>query len=1104
MVLSARSLPAAPVDYARDIKPILTAKCAACHGALKQQSSLRLDAAQLLTKGGDSGPAVVPGDVAASPLWQRMTAADGAPRMPPEGEGEALTAVQLELVRGWIEQGAAMPAEEPVPDDPRQYWSYRPPVRSPLPQVQHPEWIRTPIDAWVARSLEQKGLAPRGAAPREVWLRRVYLDLVGLPPTRDELHAFLADRHPDAEERVVDALLERPAYGERWGRHWMDVWRYSDWYGSRGGNEIRYSQRHIWRWRDWIVESLNEDRPYDRMVVEMLAGDEAAPLDPEVHRATGFLGRNWYKFDRNVWLFDTVEQTSQAYLGLTFKCARCHDHKYDPITQEEYFRFRAFFEPHDVRTDPLQANTPTEKDATLGPVLKEGVARVFDKELAARTFLFQRGDSRYPEEARPLTPGVPAALGNGDLRIDTVPLPAEAYYPALRPEISAGLIAAADEAVGQARHNVDIARAGVDKAESALAAWTPESVPPNTLPFLEDRFAAPRPETWKVVSGDWEWKEGRLVLKSPGNFATVVAAGAGKHPRDFQARVRYRTLPGGMYRSVGFSFDQNGLGDSQDVYTSVNDNAPTVQAFHRIGGKQEYPAAGIVPTPLKVGEEITVEVVARGQSLTIRVNGEPKLDYVMPVPRRDGDFALWVHSGAAEFLEVEVRELTPTRDSLQRSVSAAQNALDLAAKRERTAEAEAKALRARLEAERARHSVAAVPAETVKPLAIAAARAEKEVLAARAEEGVLQAEQHLAGLPPDPAAGTPPSPAVADARKKLAEAEEKRRAARAALETPGEAYSPLGEVYPATTSGRRLALARWITRPDNPRTSRVAVNHLWLRHFGQALVPSVANFGLNGDSPSHPELLDWLAIELVQQGWKMKPLHRMIVLSAAYRQSSAEESPPAWVAATTPKAADPQNRMLWRMNSRRMEAEVVRDAVLASSGRLLETRGGPEIPESEGETTFRRSLYFRLTPNEKMAFLETFDAADPNGCYRRKESVVPHQALALMNSGLALDSARALAETLSIPLGESDDEPARRQFVTAAFEQVLSRAPTEPELRACAAFLESNRKLIESGRQPPFPAAAAGKRPPAKDPSRRARENLVHVLFNHNDFVTVR
>lgn len=295
-----------------------------------------------------------------------------------------------------------------------------------------------------------------------------------------------------------------------------------------------------------------------------------------------------------------------------------------------------------------------------------------------------------------------------------------------------------------------------------------------------------------------------------------------------------------------------------------------------------------------------------------------------------------------------------------------------------------------------------------------------------------------------------------------------------------------------------------MTDPSHPRTSRVSVNHIWLRHFGQALVPSVANFGLNGDRPSHPELLDWLATELTARQWQMKPLHRLMVLSATYRQSSADTAAAAWSASTEGRQADRDNRWLWRMNSRRMEAEVVRDAVLSTAGLLITTPGGPEIPENEGLTNYRRSLYFRLTPNEKMGFLETFDAADPNGCYRRKESVVPHQALALMNSSLAIDSARTLAGSLTKVAGGEDHETARHTFVVAAFAQILTRAPTDVEIATCIEFLRDHTGLLQTVNLPAFPASTMGRVPPSSTPWQRARENLVHVLFNHNDFVTIR
>ena len=1110
---SATARAADPVDYARDIKPLLAQKCFACHGALKQQGGLRLDAAQLLRGGGDTGPVVEPRKVEESELWRRVKGVGNTPRMPPDGEGEHLTDAQLDMVRRWIEEGAATPEAEPVPADPRQHWSYRPAVRPALPNPVHAEWIRTPIDAFVATSLEREGLSPRVAAPREIWLRRVHFDLVGLPPTVEELRAFLADTDPLAEERVVDRLLARPAYGERWGRHWMDVWRYSDWYGSRGINEIRYSQRHIWRWRDWIVESLNVDKPYNRMLTEMVAGDELAPLDPHTLAATGFLGRNWYKFDRNVWMFETVEQTSQAFLGLTFRCARCHDHKFDPVTQEEYYRFRAFFEPHDVRTDPVSANLATEKDATLGEVLKEGLARVFDKDPAVKTHLFQRGDSRYPDESKVLAPGVPAALGGKLDDIVPVSLPAEAWYPALRPEASAALIAAAEVKVTAARKHVSDANGEFAAAENALANWKPAPAE-VTSSWLRDDFAARSDETWQVVSGDWTWEGGRLAQKTVTSFATLVTKK--NHPRDFRAKVRYRTLKGGTIRSVGFSFDQNGTGDSQDVYTSVNDSAPSIQAFHRAGGAQAYPAAGIVRTPLELEREIVVEVRVRGPLLSIVLDGVPKLDYVMPAPRRDGKFALWVHEGQAEFLEVDIAELVPTREDLAREVAERRLLVELAERDVEIAGAEVEACRARIAAERLRYGAGggkATDEEIVTSARVAhAAVAKVGWLEERKAEW--SAERRLSLLAETTGkideANVPP--AIAEARGKLATARMAVEAKRVEMETPGETYAPLGATFPPTSGGRRLALAKWLADPHNPRTARIAVNHMWLRHFGQALVPSVANFGLNGDGPSHPELLDWLATELVENGWRMKPLHRMLVLSAAYRQGSSDIAPAAWGSAVadtaakseaTPVAVDRNNRWLWRMNSRRLEAEAVRDALLATGGMLDTTLGGPEIPEGEGFSILRRSLYFRSTPNERMTLLDTFDAADPNGCYRRKESVVPAQALALMNSPLALDASRAIAESLC-GTPTPDDEPNRRVFVRAAFERVLSRAPTDAEVSTCLAYLErvANGPTIEGDKS--FPAGPTGRRPPSKDPARRARENLVHVLVNHNEFVTVR
>jgi hypothetical protein len=735
--------------------------------------------------------------------------------------------------------------------------------------------VRNPIDAFIAFEREKRNLQPHDEADKPVLLRRVYLDLIGLPPTRRELHAFLGDNSPDAYEKVVDRLLKSPRYGERWGRHWMDVWRYSDWYGRRASGEIRYSQRHIWRWRDWIIESVNADKGYDRMIVEMLAGDEVAPGNEDVLRATGFLGRNWYKFDRNVWLRETVEHTSMGFLGVTLKCARCHDHKFDPIDQMEYYRFRAFFEPHSVRIDPI-AGQPDP--------LKGGLPRAFDEKPDAPTYFFVRGDDRLAEKDKPLSVGVPAALGNTTINVKPVTLDPLDFYPALRPSVIKG--------------SLDAARLAIKSAEGAL-----------------------------------------------------IKADSANKP--------------------------------------------------------------------------------------------------------------------------------------------------LAQKRLLATQAQRTSLSARIVAEQAKYATS--PDPKVKSLALAAGQAEREATVATAEVSVLAAEAELAKAK---AAAKPNDKkslaAVTAAEKKLATTRKSLETSKAALEKPNATYKPLGTVYGKTSTGRRLALARWIANAKNPRTSRVTVNHIWMRHFGRALVPTVANFGLAGKAPSHPELLDWLASELVESRWSSKHLHRLMVTSSTYRLKST-----IGLADRSNVTIDAGNRYLWRMNSRRMEAEVVRDSLLSLAESLDVTMGGPELDPKLGQTSKRRSLYFRITPDDKMEMLDLFDLANPSECYERKNSVVPQQSLALFNSVLAADQARIVAASLSESAGDSPVDNAT--FVTRAFEQVLTRSPTTAERDRSVRFLTAHAALLKKTKSlDAFPADGVKRRAPSTDPAMRARENLVHVLLNHNDFVTIR
>jgi hypothetical protein len=882
------------VDYLKDVKPIFARRCYACHGALKQTSGLRVDTAAMIHKGGESGPAVETGNASESLLVQAVTGEAGF-RMPPEGE--PLAAAEIGKIRAWIDAGASAPQDEPPQADPRRHWAFLPPARPEIPEVCGAKTARNPIDAFLEADQFKKGVVAAPPADRATLLRRVSIDLVGLLPTRKELDSFLEDRSEFAYETVVDRLLASPQYGERWGRHWMDVWRYSDWAGF--GAEIRESKPHIWRWRDWIVASLNADKGYDRMIIEMLAGDELAPEDPAVLPATGYLVRNWYKFNRNVWLQNTVDHTAKAFLGITLACARCHDHKYDPFAQADYYRFRAFFEPHEVRTDLV----PNQPDET-----KDGVVRAFDNQLDVKTFLFVRGDEKVPDRAHPLAPQVPALWGER-LAIATVPLPAEASYPSLHPYAQAALVSRAEAEIAKTQAALDAARKANDTAKAQLVVLTAQ---------LD---ATPE--------------------------ATAKAAGA--------------------------------------------------------AAKAEGEA--------EVAEKALLSVRAELESIKARISAD-KARVASPSDSKKADM------------------------------------LALAAGRAERLAAQAKASLALTQAERA------------------------ETQAKLAGKGELTALHSK----------------VTSARSALEQAQ--ARATKLSFH-----YAPIGPVYPTASSGRRLALARWISQRRNPLTARVGVNHIWMRHFGRPIVPTVFDFGLNGKPPANRALLDWLAVEFMESGWSMKALHRLIVTSAAYQRSSGGGPD------DRKGAIDPDNLTLWHMNPRRMEAEVVRDNVLYAAGSLDLGMGGPELDQNAGLASRRRSLYFRHAPEKQMTFLKLFDAASTTACYRRDVSVVPQQALALVNSPLSLGQARILAGTLSRAVAPVDD----CAFVSAAFETLLSRPPTTEESSVCLAYLDVQAKrLALHGGLTPFGSAPPSTILPAGDPHQRARENLVHVLINHNDFVTIR
>ncbi|MGB0579700.1 MAG: DUF1549 and DUF1553 domain-containing protein [Limisphaerales bacterium] len=689
---------------------------------------------------------------------------------------------------------------------------------------------RNAIDRFVVEKQQTHQLNPRPEAPRDLLLRRVYLDLIGLAPTPKERAAFLNDPSPRAYEDVVNQLLERPEYGERWARHWMDIWRYSDWAGYKAA--LRDSQRHIWHWRDWIIESLNDDKPYDQMLREMMAADELHPGDYDKVRATGYLARHYFA-NRQQWMDNVVTHTSQAFLGITLGCSKCHDHMYDDLPQQDYYAMRAVFESYNVRTDRV----PGQLD-----IMKNGIPRAYDQSVTAKTYLFERGDERRRNTDKVIIPAAPASL-NGKLEIKPISLPRLAHRPERRQFVIDDMMAAANKLLANAK--TPPAR---KSAELKLAA-------------LKAELAAEKIEESGQKSSK-EWKAAAEETTRLQREAAVADAKAliDKHERDKQQA-------------------------ETEMKEAKNATAKT-KASRRM-------------------KTANTQIVANQKKLT-------------------------------------------------------------------------------------------------------------------------SAEKVMKGKP---------------------STKYKSRATK---------------TYLSSSSGRRSAFAKWLSSKQNPLTARVAMNHIWLRHFGQPIVPTVNEFGANGREPTHPALLDWLAAEFMDRGWSMKEMHRLIVASATYRQSATTDS--------HNQKIDPDNKWLWRWPSRRMEGEIVRDNVLHVAGTMDRSFGGPDIDNKLAQKSKRRSIYLRHAHEKLVEFVQIFDGPKVSECYMREESVQPHQALALANSPLTFDQAAVLSKELS---DRSKDD---RAFVRNAYLHILSREPRPEEQELCEEFM---------------------KKPDAK-------KRLVMTLFNHNDFVTIR
>jgi hypothetical protein len=943
-----------PVDFARDIQPLLQAHCISCHGPSKARGQLRLDSETLAFKGGLTGKAIVPRKSGESLLVTLLLESDADLRMPQKAA--PLPAAQIDLIRRWIDQGAIWPdgpaaAEAKVAS----HWAYVRPLRPDPPAVAHRAWVRSPIDAFILARLEREGLEPSPEAPRETLLRRLSLDLTGLPPQPDELR----DASPGWYERAVDRLLASPHYGERWARAWLDLARYAD----SNGYE-RDGLRTMWTWRDWVIRALNEDMPFTQFTVEQLAGDLLPEATTDQRIATGFHRNSMLNEEDGVdrseirWntLVERVGTTAAVWLGTTLACAQCHNHKYDPFSQKDFYRLLAFFESAD---EPVLAVPTPEQQA-------KRVA--LEAELAAAEETFRRP-----------TPEILEAQREWERRHRRI----LASWQVLEPT---GL-------------------------------WTSHGTRLEKQPdgSILATGAVPERETYRITA--------RTVLENISAFRLEVLADP--------------SLPGaGPGRAHNGDFV---LSEFQVVGVPLHKPAADFASKYAwipstLDGK---PETGWAVGP-QLGRNHTAFFETRGAVGNIRGTDLTfVLDHQSPHPRHLlGRFRL---SALAVKNPTETIALpVPIRTVLGIP------ALDLTPAQEE---------------ELAAHFRTIAP--TLRPLRDRMAALRKEIDRLRIPTALVMRER----------SGARTSTHVRLRGNFLLKGEEVSAGIPGALST-------------APAGADRLALARWLTSDENPLTARVIANRAWEQIFGRGIVETGEDFGIQGSRPSHPELLDWLATEFVRQGWSLKRLHRAIVTSAVYRQSSR----------TTPvlQERDQQNRLLARGPSFRLDAEAIRDVALAASGLLSRKIGGPSVfplqpegtwkiaasKESEQWTTspgtdrFRRGLYVFWRRSAPYPMFTTFDAPSREFCtVRRARTNTPLQALTLLNDPAFFEAARGLAGRMMTEGGAEAKsrleyghrlcvgrlpEPAELRILLELYDRTLTRSDGDP---AAALTLVANALL---------------------------------------------
>jgi hypothetical protein len=1030
---------ARPISFSRDILPILSNNCFACHGPDEQQRKTRF---HFDTKEGAFAKrgVIVPGSAAESLLIEHVTHADPEQRMPPPETGRTLTETQIGFLRRWIDEGASWDT----------HWAYAPAVRREPPAVGDGAWARNPIDRFIGARLDREGLQPSHEADRETLLRRVTYDLIGLPPTPADVDAFLADKSADAYERQVDRLLQSPHYGERMAMAWLDAARYADTHGYHID-----SLRQMWPWRDWVIGAFNRNLPFDQFVVEQVAGDLIPGATRDQKVASGFNRNHMINFEGGAiadeyqveYVVDRVEATSSAFMGLTMGCARCHSHKYDPITHKEFYQFFAFF--NSVPERGLDGRTGNAAPILLLPSHTEQ-ARLdeLDAAIASREAVLDDAnvDPVQREWEKTLAETVPAI--EADALVAHYEL--DGSFSDISGKFQHGRMVTGDPTFDPGRVGRAVSFDGDSEVSFGNVGAFDRGDPFSVAAWVRPRGNLPIHALQKIDDAQrrrgFEWHFNDITLVGIQRWAArlTITMASDAPSAGIQIRTRER-LRLGDWHHLAMTYD--GSGNAAGLQLYVN-GAPAATEVLR----DTLSGSIVSDAPLRLGS------AALGQPFVGQVD-DLRLYRRALAPEQIDRLAIHYPT------QVVLSGLTGKR-SKDQSLDVRDYFLTHAAPDAlRTAYAELKALRKQHEDFQKGIPSAMVMAEMKTPReTFVLARGDYRYPTEKVQPGV------PAMLPP----------------------------------------------LPKDAPRSRLTLAKWLVDPGHPLTARVAVNRFWQMYFGHGIVKTQEDFGVQGEPPVHPELLDWLATEFVRTGWDVRALQRLIVTSATYRQSSS----------VTPalRERDPENRLLARGPRFRLQGEMIRDTALAAAGLLNARIGGPSVlpyqptglweemafgegysaqsyEQSHGEDLYRRGMYTFWKRTVPPASLATFDAPDREKCTaRRALTNTPLQALALMNDPTYVEAARALAQRVLLEGGKN--EKARAAY---AFRLATARKPTGKEVGVLRTLLKGRLTWFRKDRQAALKLLGVGEssRDRRLDPAELAAWTTVaSVLLNLDETIT--